>query len=87
MNPPWFVYMLYSITTGRLYTGIAVDSERRLLEHNGLGRKGAKATRRGRPWRIVRVETHENKSLALKREAVIKKMTRAKKLILCGLSA
>jgi putative endonuclease len=79
--------MLYSVTTGHLYTGIALDSERRLDEHNGKNKKGAKATRRGRPWRIVRVETHETKSLALKRELVIKKMTRAQKLLLCGLSA
>lgn len=79
--------MLYSVTTGRLYTGISTNPDRRLGEHNGKGRKGAKATRYGRPWRIVRTERYTTKSLALKREAEIKRLKRTEKLLLCGLSA
>lgn len=87
MRPPWFVYVLYSCRTGRLYTGITLDPARRLLEHNGLNKKGAKATRAGRPWRIVYTERVDTKSLALKREAAIKALKRHDKLILVGIAA
>lgn len=83
----WFVYVLYSVRTGHLYTGITTDPERRLKEHNTSNRRGAKATRAGRPWRLVKVERMRNKSMALKREAAIKKMQRQDKLLLVGLSA
>jgi len=85
--PPWFVYVLYSVPTGRTYTGIALEPHERLDKHNGKRSGGAKATRQGRPWRVVYVERYDTKSLALKREAAIKRMSRAAKLLLCGLSA
>lgn len=81
----WYVYVLYSVTTGKLYTGISNSPSKRLEKHNAG--KGAKATRVGRPWKIVRVEPMPSKSAALKREAAIKKMKRAEKLVLVGLSA
>ncbi len=87
MRPVWFVYVLYSPSTGKLYTGITTDPERRLLQHNLDNKRGAKATRAGRPWTIVRVENAGSKSYALKREAAIKKMQKADKLLLVGLSA
>lgn len=87
MKPVWFVYVLYSVKSGKLYTGITTDPERRLWEHNGGNRKGAKATRAGRPWVIVRVERAGTKSMALKREAALKKLRKADKLTLVGLSA
>lgn len=87
MTSPWFVYILYSVTTGRLYTGISLDPDRRLTEHNGKGKRGAKSTRYGRPWRIVRMERLDSKSEALKREAAIKRLSREEKLLLAGLSA
>lgn len=79
------MYVLYSISTGKLYTGISTGPTRRLGEHNAG--TGAKATRVGRPWKIVRVETLPTKSAALKREIEIKKMKRAQKLVLVGLAA
>jgi putative endonuclease len=87
MKPVWYVYVLYSTKTGKLYTGITIDPERRLWEHNHDNRKGAKATRAGRPWVSVRIERAGSKSVALKREAAIKKMQRADKLLLVGISA
>ena len=87
MKPVWFVYILYSIKTGKLYTGITTDLERRIEEHNGRGKHGAKATRAGRPWTLVRVERAATKSFALKREAALKKLRKADKLLLVGLSA
>lgn len=83
----WYVYVLYSVTTGRLYTGIAKSPSRRLKDHNTSNKKGAKATRYGRPWKIVRVEEFDTKGLALKREYAIKQMKRAAKLVLVGLAA
>lgn len=85
----WYVYVLYSVTTGRLYTGVALSPKRRLGEHNGVNgnKRGAKATRRGRPWKLVWIEKHESKSDALKREYAIKQMRRKDKLVLVGLAA
>ena len=46
----WFVYVLVSRATARTYVGIALDLERRLAQHNGEVRGGARSTRAGRPW-------------------------------------
>lgn len=81
--PPWYVYVLFSAETAKLYTGISPDPRRRLDQHNAG--KGAKATRAGRPWLLVHVEPMQSKSEALKREAAIKKLSRAEKLALVGL--
>lgn len=75
----WSVYMIQSRTDNRLYTGVSTDPERRQAEHNE-GRRGAKATRRGRPWDLVYVEPAVSKNEALKREAAIKKLSRDEKL-------
>ena len=87
MTPQWYVYVLYSVSTGRLYTGISTSPSRRLREHNSSSGKGAKATRAGRPWKIVRVEPMPTKSTALKRELAIKAMKKTAKLLLVGLAA
>lgn len=83
----WYVYLLYSPSTGLTYVGIALRPHERLKEHNGKGTRGAKFTRRGRPWVLIRVETYTTKGQALRREAALKKLPRAKKLDLAGLSA
>ena len=48
----WVVYVLVSRSSVRTYVGITTDRERRLAQHNGLQRGGARATRAGRPWAI-----------------------------------
>ncbi len=60
-----------------LYTGIARDVEARFLVHKGG--KGAKFTRANRPIKIVHREEFSSRSEALRREAAIKKMTKAEK--------
>ncbi len=55
ISESWYVYVLVSETTGRTYVGIALDPEKRLLEHNGEAKGGAKATRGWRPWKLGRV--------------------------------
>lgn len=74
------LYVLYLLrcSDGTLYTGITSDLKRRLHEHNSSD-KGAKYTRSRRPCILVHYEQLESKSAALKREIVIKKMTKAKK--------
>jgi len=74
----WYVYILRSVVTDKLYTGIALDPKARLLKHNAG--KGAKFTRTGRPWHIVYVEEVASKGDALRRELAIKAMSREAKL-------
>lgn len=76
---PWFVYIL-RCADGTLYTGITDDVERRTAVHNA-GR-GAKYTRSRRPVEAVYRETCAGKSDALRREAAVKKLSRAQKLAL-----
>jgi putative endonuclease len=78
---PWQVYVL-RCADGTLYTGIATDLERRLREHNGEIGKGAKYTAARRPVELVYAEGHADRSAAAQREAAIKRMSRAQKLML-----
>jgi putative endonuclease len=74
----WYVYILRSSITDKLYTGIALDPEARLFKHNAG--TGAKFTRTGRPWAIVYVEPAESQGDALRRELAIKSLPREAKL-------
>ena len=70
------VYLL-RCADGTLYCGYTTDPEKRAEVHNsGLG---AKYTRIRRPVTLSYVEYYETKSEAMKREAAIKKLTRAQK--------
>lgn len=71
------VYML-RCCDGTLYTGCARDVAKRLAVHQSG--KGAKYTRSRLPVELVYQEPAEDRSAALKREAAIKKLTRAQKL-------
>ena len=73
----WFVYIL-RCADGTLYTGITKDLARRTQQHN----KGtaSRYTRSRRPVKLVYQEPQRSQSLALKREAAIKKLTRRQKL-------
>ncbi len=75
----WFVYIL-RCADGTLYTGSSTDVDRRCRTHNA-GR-GAKYTRSRAPVTVVFRESCGEKSAALRREAAIKKLTRAEKLAL-----
>ena len=73
----WEVYIVQT-HSGKLYTGITTDLERRFFEHDGKP-QGAKFFRTSRPEKVVFREKHKNRSLAAIREAAIKQMTRAQK--------
>ncbi len=62
---------------GTLYTGWAVDPEKRVAVHN-KGR-GAKYTKMRLPVKLVYVEELPDRTSAMKRERAIKKMTRSQK--------
>jgi putative endonuclease len=75
----YYVYIL-KCADNTLYTGISIDLERRIKEHNSSN-KGAKYTRMRRPVILVYSEEYPDRSSASKREYEIKKkMTRADKL-------
>jgi putative endonuclease len=77
----WTVYIL-RCSDNSLYTGITRDLKRRLNEHNHNDRLAAAYTRARRPVAMVYQEGHTDRSSASKREAAIKKMTKAEKEIL-----
>lgn len=74
----YYVYIV-QCSDNSLYTGITVDLERRIFEHNSSD-KGAKYTKIRRPVLLVYNEKCDNRSNALKREYAIKKLTRIEKL-------
>lgn len=77
-NSSWFVYIL-ECSDKTLYTGITNNLEKRLVQHNS-GNEGAKYTRPRRPVKYVYQEKQVNRSEATKREMVIKKLSRIKKI-------
>lgn len=74
----WYVYIL-QCSDNTLYTGITVDLDRRLQEHNQDNKLGARYTRARRPVSLVYRERCSSRSAAAKREAAIRKMSRDKK--------
>jgi putative endonuclease len=74
----WYVYVILTMK-GKLYTGISTDPERRFYEHLFNPKKGAKFFRSDSPEKIVYCESFENMSLALKKEAEIKRWPASKK--------
>lgn len=62
---------------GTLYTGWTNNLEKRIREHNA-GR-GAKYTKSRRPVKLVYQECFAEKEEAMRREAAIKKLSRAEK--------
>ncbi len=75
----WFCYLL-ECADGTLYTGITNDLDKRLAAHNGG--TASKYTRSRLPVRLVYAEPHPDRAFASRREAALKKMSRAAKLVL-----
>lgn len=76
----WFLYVL-ECCDGSLYTGIAIDVEKRFALH--VAGKGAKYTRSHPPQRIVAVQPYPDRSAASKAEHGVKKMSVAEKRQFC----
>ena len=79
MEKRWQLYIL-RCGDGTLYTGIAVDAQKRLAMHQSG--TGAKYTRGRGPLELVYRELCGTHSEALKRELRVKAMTREEKLLL-----
>jgi putative endonuclease len=67
----YYLYILRSVKTGRLYTGTTNDPGRRLRDH----RLGNTASTRNRgPWELVYLEEFPDRSAALARERQLKSL-------------
>lgn len=80
------MYYLYILECAdkTLYTGITVDLERRVYEHNQT-KLGAKYTQIRRPVKLVFSKKFPNRSTASKAEYKIKKLPREEKLkLICS---
>ena len=78
---PWHIYII-KCKDDTLYTGITNDLERRIKAHNSGN--GCKFTKYRAPVELVHIEKVRSRPLALKREAQIKRLSRAKKIELIG---
>ena len=77
----WFLYLI-RCKHGRLYAGITTDVERRFAEHKSRDKKGSKYLRGKAPLKLVMKKEIGSKSMALKIEAKVKKLSRVKKELL-----
>jgi len=76
---PFYVYILICCD-GSFYTGYTKNIDARIkLHQNG---KGARYTKAHKPQKLEYIETFELRSLAMKREREIKKLTHLQKQIL-----
>jgi len=66
----YYVYILYSQSLDRYYTGSTGNVEERIIRHNS---GATKSTKSGRPWTIAYVEEYPTRSEAIKREQYIKR--------------
>lgn len=73
----WFVYIV-ECADGTYYTGITVNLDRRIHEHNKTNR-GAKYVKSRRPCRLVYYSTWTGRSEASAEEYRIKKLTKKEK--------
>lgn len=78
---PWYVYLL-RCRDGSLYAGVARDPQRRLRQHNGELAGGARYTRGRRPVELVWTEVLADRAAAQRREASIRRLSRAAKITL-----
>ena len=74
----WLIYIL-ECGDGSLYCGITNNLEKRLKQHKGEIKGGAKYTRSHWPCKLVYKEKSANRGKALQREAIIKKMSKVEK--------
>ncbi len=76
----YYLYILKCADT-TLYTGITVDLDRRIKEHN-TSKLGAKYTSARRPVELVYSKKFRNRSTASKAENRVKGLSREEKLVL-----
>lgn len=77
-KPSWFVYIL-RCADNTLYTGITTNVDKRIKQHNGVNKNGAKYTQHRRPVQLVYQESSDSRSNASKRECSIKLLKKTQK--------
>jgi len=68
---PFYIYILYSQSTDRYYTGYCENLNSRLEKHN---HHSTPSTKSGIPWKLVYTEEYRTKNEAILRERQIKSM-------------
>jgi putative endonuclease len=68
---PFIVYILFSKSADRYYTGYCSDLSKRLQKHNSGSNS---STRPYIPWELVYYEEYTDKTTAIRRENEIKRM-------------
>lgn len=81
MASSWFLYLIECLD-GSLYTGIAVDVQKRYAAH--AAGKGARYTRAHPPARLLAVIAYPDRSTASVAEYQVKKLSPAAKRDLCA---
>jgi len=76
--PDWYLYMI-KCRDGALYTGISTDVDRRFAQHQTQGPPGSKYLKGRGPLTLVFQRKLGIKSLALKVEHRVKKMSKGQK--------
>ena len=77
LQPPWFVYLV-RCSDSSLYTGIALDVERRFAQHQS-GVRGAKFLRGRGPLELAFQGQVKDRSTALRVEYALKRWSKARK--------
>ena len=80
----FYVYILKCADT-TLYVGSTNNLEKRFKEHNNA-KNGAHYTKIRRPVTLVYSEVCDTYAIARAREGELKRLSRAKKLLLCNLA-
>ena len=75
----WYIYVLLCADNS-LYCGITKNLEKRLKQHNGELKGGAKYTRGRGPCRFVYIKKAMNRSIASKLEYQFKQLSRKNKI-------
>ena len=76
--PRWYLYVV-RCNDGTLYTGVSTDVSRRVREHNGSKKRGAKYTKSRRPVELVWSREYKNRSEAQSAEYSFKKLLHKQK--------
>lgn len=70
----YWVYVIYSPASDKIYIGYTSDLDARLKSHNELAKKGW--TLKFRPWSLIHTEMFQDKSQAIRREGALKSSQR-----------
>ena len=79
ISKPWYCYILHCCNNTRTYVGVTVSLKKRIRQHNGEIKGGARATTRSRPWKYWCVWGPFDKRTALQLEWRLHRQTPYKK--------